>query len=321
MLNMASKFDLKDKKLLSELDKNCRQSNQQLARKIGLSKDAIAYRILRFEEKGIIQGYRTIIDFQRLGYIQYRILLRLVNIDEKSFSEFIYDLKQERMVWVIGVNEGEWDLAFTCLVKSNLDFYMFYEQLKKKFRRNIKDELISQILKYQEFPRYYILNDAPPLLKKMDFNKECVDLDDIDRNILELLSDNARIKLINIASKLKLSSMLVYQRMKKLEEKKVILGYRSNIYVMELGRDYYGIKMTLDNYSEKEKILKEILTLKETTAIIWTVGGYDVEFDLEVIDTKQYQDIINKLRNKFSSIREIRFIRSKEYFKLTHMPI
>jgi len=40
-------LDLKDKKLLYELDCNSRQTIQQLARKIGLSKDAIKYRINR----------------------------------------------------------------------------------------------------------------------------------------------------------------------------------------------------------------------------------------------------------------------------------
>ena len=56
------------------------------------------------------------------------------------------------------------------------------------------------------------------------------------------------------------------------------------------------------------------------TAILWTLGGYDIEFDLEVKNTKHYQEIINKLRNKFESIREIKFIRAKEYYKLNHMP-
>ena len=37
-------LDLKDRKLLYELDCNSRQTVQQLSRKIGLSKDAVKYK-------------------------------------------------------------------------------------------------------------------------------------------------------------------------------------------------------------------------------------------------------------------------------------
>ena len=45
---MAIKLDLKDKKILEQLDLNSRQSNSQIAKKVGLSKDAIGYRIKNF---------------------------------------------------------------------------------------------------------------------------------------------------------------------------------------------------------------------------------------------------------------------------------
>jgi len=317
---MSIKIDLKDKKLLKELDLNCRQSNQQIARKIGLSKDAVAYRITKLEQNKIITNYRTIINFQILGFTQYRVLLQLININEKTEQELIKTLKQEKLVWGIGLNEGEWDLAFTCLTKSNIEFHKFNERLKSKFRHNIKEEHISEIIKYQEFPRTYLTNEKRKIQEKIIFNKETKTIDETDHQILELLANNARIKLINIASKLKLSSMLIHQRIKKLEEKQIITGYKANLQVIELGRDYYGLKLNLNNYSEKEKIITEIQKMPEMTAILWTIGGYDIEFDLEVKDTKEYQQITNKLRNKFESIQEIKFIRAKEYFKLNHMP-
>ena len=48
------KLDLKDRKILYQLELNCRQSNTQIGKKVGLSKDVITYRIKRMEEKGII---------------------------------------------------------------------------------------------------------------------------------------------------------------------------------------------------------------------------------------------------------------------------
>ena len=51
------------------------------------------------------------------------------------------------------------------------------------------------------------------------FDSERVKVDKIDIEILNFLSKDARMKLIDLDEKVKLSSMLVHQRIKKLEKK------------------------------------------------------------------------------------------------------
>ena len=48
------KLDLKDKKILTLLDEDSRYSNSQIAKKVGLSKPAVEYRLKRFERNKII---------------------------------------------------------------------------------------------------------------------------------------------------------------------------------------------------------------------------------------------------------------------------
>ena len=60
------KLDLKDRKILYQLDINCRQSNTQFGKKVGLSKQVVDYRIKRMEEDGVIKCYWTDIDM--IGY-------------------------------------------------------------------------------------------------------------------------------------------------------------------------------------------------------------------------------------------------------------
>jgi Lrp/AsnC family leucine-responsive transcriptional regulator len=317
---MSIKLDLKDKKIILELDRNARQPNSKIAKKVGLSKDAVGYRIKQLEKKGVVSGYRTLVDMSRIGYTIYRTLFNFIDVNEKKLSELILFLKRENNVWVIGRNEGAWDFSFGYLAKDNIEFYEFHERLMLKFRKIIGEKLISQMINYDERERLYLLNKKPKPREKINFDSNEEKVDEIDIKILYYLSGNSRIRLIDLAEKLKLGSMLICQRIKKLEEKKVIVGYKVDVNVMSLGRDYYGIKMNLGNYSEKKKILKEIYSMNEMTAVLYHVGGYDIEFDLELIDTKRYHEIINSLRNKFSSIREIKSMRAIEYFKLTHFP-
>ena len=49
---MGKSLDLKDRKILYQLDLNARQSNAEIAKKTRLSKDAVGYRIKKLEEQG-----------------------------------------------------------------------------------------------------------------------------------------------------------------------------------------------------------------------------------------------------------------------------
>lgn len=315
---MIENLNLKDRKILFELDRNCRQSNSDIAKKVGLSKDSVGYRIKQLEKNKILSGYRTIIDVSSIGYIQHRVALKLIDINSKTMNDLVSFLKKEKGVWIIGYNEGEWDFAIVYASKKSIDFYLFFEKFMEKFRKFVKDKLISELLKYDEVERVYLIEGKRLGHKKINFESEKVDVDKTDIEILNLLSKNARIKLIDLAEELRLSSMLVHQRIKKLEKKEVIIGYKADINVLKIGRDYYGVKINLNDYSEKEKIMKEIYSISEMTAVIYSINGYDIEFDLELLGTKQYHEIINSLRNKFSTIREIKSIRSIEYWHLGH---
>ena len=161
-------------------------------------------------------------------------------------------------------------------------------------------------------------NHNTPTAKKRTIQKEFhlikkSKIDKIDFKILKTLKNNSKIKLINLAQEIGISSMLAHQRIKKLEKNKIISQYKANINVLKLGRDYYGVKINLKNYLQKNEILQEIYSINEVTTVLYMIGGYDIEFDLEILNTKKYHDIINHLRNKFSTIREIKSFRTIDY--------
>jgi len=68
MTNETKILDSLSWKILVELQKNARISYKEIGEKIGLTGPAVAERILKLEEKGIIKGYAAKIDLQKLGY-------------------------------------------------------------------------------------------------------------------------------------------------------------------------------------------------------------------------------------------------------------
>jgi Lrp/AsnC family leucine-responsive transcriptional regulator len=63
-------------KIIESLQHNARITFAELGRKVGLSTPAVAERVHRLEEAGIITGYHAAIDASRLG-VPIRILMRL----------------------------------------------------------------------------------------------------------------------------------------------------------------------------------------------------------------------------------------------------
>ena len=63
-------------KILEALQRNARQSFAELGRQIGLSTPAVAERVHRLEEAGVITGYHATLDHAKLG-VPIRVMVRL----------------------------------------------------------------------------------------------------------------------------------------------------------------------------------------------------------------------------------------------------
>jgi Lrp/AsnC family leucine-responsive transcriptional regulator len=72
-----SAIDTLDERILSELQENGRLTMKALAERVGLSSPAMIERVRRLEERGVLAGYRAIVDPAAIG----RPLTALISID------------------------------------------------------------------------------------------------------------------------------------------------------------------------------------------------------------------------------------------------
>lgn len=66
-MTVDSALDRTDWRLLAELQKNGRATYAELARAVAMSPSAVAERVRRLEETGVIAGYRAEVDPERVG--------------------------------------------------------------------------------------------------------------------------------------------------------------------------------------------------------------------------------------------------------------
>jgi Lrp/AsnC family leucine-responsive transcriptional regulator len=69
-------LDAKAWKILDALQRNARQSFAEIGRQVGLSTPAVAERVHRLEDAGVITGYHVALDIAKLG-VPIRVLVRL----------------------------------------------------------------------------------------------------------------------------------------------------------------------------------------------------------------------------------------------------
>lgn len=92
---ITKELDSLNWKILVELQKNARISYTDLGKTIGLTAPAIAERIEKLEEAGIIKGYRADIDIEKLGFpIRVIMCFTIDRGKEKAFTELLRSMPE-----------------------------------------------------------------------------------------------------------------------------------------------------------------------------------------------------------------------------------
>jgi len=319
---MTINLDTKDKKLLTALDENSRYSNTQLAKKVGLSKPAIEYRLNRFKKNDIIFQHYTVINVTKLGYSQYKIYFKFQNTsptDEQKIAD--YWTKDNTSVWV-GQIRGRWDLAVSILAKSNYEFGQALQKFMNKFSKFIleKDVLLTEYSpiysrEYLEKTKHTEFTYGKP--------EPVYTPDETDIKILKILATQARIPIIDLAQKTKLTRDIINYRLKKLKQENIILQHKTYPNLQNIGINLYKIILRTKNFnSEEETKIKDYISKhKKATQFLKLIGSWDMEIEIETRSEDELYEILNDIRNKFSSIiRDFDILRITKTFKFDFFP-
>jgi len=153
------KLDLKDRKILYELDLNCRQSNTQIGKKVGLSKQVVDYRIKRMEKEGVIQNYYTVIDAYKLGYTFYRYYINLESVSRNKKEEIIKHFVNYEKISTVATVRGKYDLIIVFWVDDVAEFYEFWKKTLEKYGNQFSERIFSLYIRGRGYPKSYILSE------------------------------------------------------------------------------------------------------------------------------------------------------------------
>ena len=311
------RLDLKDRKILYELDINSRQSFRSVGRKVGLSKDVVASRVKKLKDSGIIKRFYSRYDALQLGLNILRFYFKFQYSTPDIKKEIINHFKNNEYVANLFSTEGSYDLGAIIYVEKISDIYPFWKKTLEKYGDYFSQHIFSAYMGEKIYEQLFLLDgmekhDRTPKRSNMGQVK----IDNVDYEILKLLVSDARTPTVEIAKKLNSNVTTIQSRIKRLVDSKVILGFTVELDLEKIGYQEWKVDFYLSEYTKINKIVKYIEKNPFLLCVDYTIGYADLELEINVRDINQLHNIIEDLHTKFPKIiRNYTYFRVLKYYK------
>jgi len=296
-------LDLVDRKILTELDKDCRIPNSILAKKVRKSREAVKYRIQQLQKNGVLQGFITSINPNKLGYYMFKVYLKLENIPNER-EKFFEELKHNKDIYWYGISDGVFDCVFAILSKSITEYFEKINFLLSKWEHIIISKVLGTMVDTTQYSKKFFINDKD--VQSVVFGGDIVDnkIDELDYKILTILANEARIPLMELARRVKSTIEIIRGRIRKLEEKKIILNYRIAVDFNKLGLEFFKAIIYFRKLSEQDEksIFEWMRQHSNSLYYIRSLAPWEVEFEFAVENYQHFNKIINDLRQAFPHV-------------------
>lgn len=292
------KLDVKNKKILSLLVRNARTPLNRIAKRVQLSRDAVAYRIRRLQQQGVIVGYTPIIDYKKLGFYTFHLFLLVSEESEEKRNELISYLTGHRNVVRVLEFNDRWDFEVALVARSIEDFNDFLRQLDEKFSGVILEEdKLTVLERYSSsyLPDIFYEEEKPK-------QKAAVEIDEKDLAILKSLAADAKKPYYDIGTELGIDADTVHNRVRKMLEGGVIKNFTAVVDISLLNYSFYVFISTMRtlNSSDEVKLQDIVATNKNVLEILKTLGDYDVLTYVAVENPFMLHKAIKEIKHRFS---------------------
>jgi Lrp/AsnC family leucine-responsive transcriptional regulator len=140
-----------DRRLLSRLQKDSRQSNQQLADELHMSASACWRRVRALEEDGVITRYTALVDREKAGFATSAILhVSLDRHDAQFVTQFVTRVRRRAEVLECFATTGDADYHLRVVVEDMAAYNRFLDEFMFTLPgiRHVRTNMILKEIKY-----------------------------------------------------------------------------------------------------------------------------------------------------------------------------
>ncbi len=302
-----SVLSVKDRKILCELFGNARTPYSVIAKRVGLSKEVVNYRVKRLIERGILLRFNTVLDAGKLGWEMYFSHIQLRNLDSALEEEIIAALKGHPNIAQILKCIGNHDLILKVFAKDYVGAHSLMKEIEMRFEGHIEEYTLNLVEHEIPVPLPFLYAPIKPKPESMLTKKDTgsCPVSQTDLLVLKELSDHARMQAAEIAKRLSLSRELVSHHIAKLEKAKVIRIYRPSAWAgsKSIGFSWYFVMLRLNETSnDLHRSLEYYLCSHPNVTYYYRlVGSHDVQFEIRLKTGDELNRVLMEIRSILKS--------------------
>lgn len=319
---MVGKPDDLDLQILAELDLNARTTTAEIGRRLDLSQNSVNSRIRYLGEIGAIKKHAPIIDYFALGYRSFRFCFRLQHTNNTLEQQMLDYLKDSHYIRWVGFSENGFGVDCVSWFRTKEQLNEFWNDVRKRFKPYIKESevMVCSSEVRSGVPVTKAINPQAGNDIEIGTGKP-LSIDETDRDILKILSANARASYSDMAKKIGFTPAAVKYRIDQLVSRKVIAGFRPLVDLRKLGYVMYKTEFDLNSLERIKELEQFIVRRSNTHMLIRNVGSDDLEVIIQAKSKKDLYSTLQKIKDEFSEdIRDYRFITYSCAFKEEFLP-
>lgn len=150
------RIDETDHAILSQLSEDAAISSRDLARWVSLSQSTVIQRIRALEQRGIIVGYTYVIDFSRLGFQAFCIIISTTTHTVDLTARIIAFARKRKTISYVSESIGAYDFKFGVLLEDPSQILALAHEISEAFVREITQLTTLTAFDYRKVSRYPI---------------------------------------------------------------------------------------------------------------------------------------------------------------------
>ena len=297
--NPATLDDM-DYRIVSLLRKDGRMPFRAIAKDLGLTESTVRGRVRRLEESNTMKVV-AVTDFEAVGY---NLLVSVgVQVENRSPSDVAADLAEVPEVFSVTVVVGAHDIEILVVAE---DEDALCNLLSRKLAdlpgvKCLTPSMAMDVLKNQAswVPFYEHANGNGKMTRSYL-------MDEVDYQILERLSEDARISNRQIASEIGVTEGTVRGRIKRMEDKKRIrITAVTNISCFPKGSLVY-IGIEVERSSQAAEIARQLADMPEFGFVGLMMGRFDILAITMVQNNEELTEFVHQRITSIEGVRQTR---------------
>lgn len=296
-----------------------------LQKATGLRQHTIRYSLSRLRQRQIIRQIPLINPFI-FGLQLYNIFFSIGAERRTQREAFIKMLAMEPEVTWIGEFGGEFQYGIAVMARSMGAVVDLMNRLAKRYEKIFFDKSISLQYATTVYHRKYLTSKVlriRPRRLESSANSPVIHLDDLDRKILQALTESDDMSLRKVAQKVGIAHSTFQLRLNKLSEVGAIVG--SILVIDTAAFDVQGFKLLLYarglSYELDQALQKFCAQHPNVIYLIECLGSWDFEIGVEVMHAEEVSEIIQQLYDNFGEqLRAIKVLSKFRDLKVKWFP-